>query len=318
MTNWGIMGTGRIAHTFAEAVNYVEDACLYAAASRTEEKAKAFADKFSSEKYYASYEELVQDENIDIIYIATPMSCHYENCKLCLENGKNVLLEKSVTMNATEFEELIALAKEKNLFLMEAMWMKCRPSFLKAKEWFEKGLLGEVSMVKTDFCNTVALDVNDRLFAKELGGGAILDLGVYTITFACEFLGYKPQKIHCRKRTGVTGVDFDAGILLEYENGFATMAVGFDIPCKNNATVIGTKARVEMGDWFFCTGMARLVSDSGELIEEVNIDNECNGYEYEIREAQVCLAKGLKESTLVPLGETLDVMRIMDTCLRGE
>ncbi len=317
MTNWGIMGTGRIAHTFAQAVNYVDDACLYAVASRTDEKAAAFGGQYGAKVSYGSYEQMVCDENIDIIYIATPMSAHFENCKLCLEHGKNVLLEKAVTMNAREFEELIALARSKNLFLMEAMWTKCRPTFLKAKEWAKSGAIGDVVMVKADFCNTVKLDRNDRLFAKELGGGAILDLGVYTITFACEFLGYKPKTIHCRKRIGATGVDFDAGIMLEYENSFASLTCGFDIPCHNNATVIGTKGRIEMGDWFFCTGKARLVSDGGELIEEVDIQNLCNGYEYEICEAQKMLREGKKESDLVPLCETLDVMKIMDYCLEN-
>lgn len=315
MTNWGIMGTGRIAHTFAQAVNYVSDAQLYAVASRTQEKADDFSKQYNAKVAYGSYEEMVHDENIDIIYIATPMSAHFENCKLCLENGKNVLLEKAVTMNACEFEKLIALAKEKNLFLMEAMWTKCRPTFLKAKEWAKSGLIGDVKMVKADFCNTVKLDKSDRLFAKELGGGAILDLGVYTITFACEFLGYEPKAIHCGKRIGATGVDFDAGIMLEYEDAFASMTCGFDIPCHNNATVIGTKGRIELGDWFFCTGKARLVSDEGDLIEEIDIPNLCNGYEYEIQEAQKMLFEGKKESELVPLCETLAVMKIMDYCL---
>lgn len=315
---WAIMGTGRIAHTFAQALCEMSDAELYAVASRSEEKSKEFGQKYSAKVCYSSYEDMAKDKDIDIVYIATPMSCHFENCLLCIENGRNVLLEKAVTMNSAEFEILIKKAEDKGVFLMEAMWMKCRPAFLAAKRWWTSGAIGAVKMVKADFMNTVVHDYEDRLFNKSLGGGCILDLGVYTITFACEFLGYNPTEIVSNIVRGRDGVDLDASIVMKYaDGGFAAMTVGFDAPCHNNAAVIGTKARIEMGDWFFCTGTARLAAFDGRVIEKIDIPNEINGYEYEIREAQGCLERGARESDLVPLKQTLAVMKIIDKCLEN-
>ncbi|MCM1382473.1 MAG: Gfo/Idh/MocA family oxidoreductase, partial [Muribaculaceae bacterium] len=146
-TNWGIMATGKIAHTFAKAVNAAEDAKLYACASRDGAKAAAFAEQYGAEKSYGSYEELAADPNVDIVYIASPMSCHRDNVKLCFEHGKNVLCEKSITVNSAQLGELVKIAKEKNLFFMEAMWTKCLPAFLKAKEWVRTGKIGEIKAI---------------------------------------------------------------------------------------------------------------------------------------------------------------------------
>lgn len=314
MYNWGIMATGGIANTFAKAVNYVEGANLYAAASRSLEKAEQFAKEYGVEKAYGSYEDLVQDEKVDIIYIATPMNCHYENVKLCLEYGKNVLCEKAITLNAEQLKELIALAKEKNLFFMEAMWTKCLPAFRKAKEWVEAGKIGEVQMVKADFCNQVPYQEDSRLFRKDLGGGAILDLGVYPISLATSFLGTKPKNIISNARMGQSDVDFDCGIMLQYDNAFAVLTCGFDIFCQNNATIVGSKGSISFADWFFNTTQVKLFNSNSELLEEVSLPHECNGYEYEIIEAQRCLDANLKESIIVPLSDTLDIMNIMDTC----
>lgn len=314
MYRWGIMATGGIAHTFAKAVNYVEDAKLHGVASRSLEKAKEFAREYQAEKAYGSYEELVQDKEIDIIYIATPMNCHYDNVKLCLNNGKHVLCEKAITINEKQLSELIELAKEKGLFFMEAMWMKCQPAFLKALEWAKEGKIGEVQMIKADFCNQVPFDGESRLFKKSLGGGAILDLGVYPISFATAFLGTKPKEIISNVRMGQSDVDFDCGMILRYEKAFAILSCGFDITCQNNATVVGSEGSISFGDWFFTSTNVKLHDKNSRLIEEYSIPHECNGYEYEIREAQQCLKANKRESVLVPLNDTLDIMRIMDKC----
>ena len=313
VTNWGIMATGKIAHKFAEAVNYVPDAKLYACASRTEEKAREFGARYGAEKCYGSYEQLAADPNVDIIYVASPMSCHYENVKLCFEHGKNVLCEKSITLNAFQFEELISIAREKKLFFMEAMWMKYMPVFRKAKEWFSTGRIGEIKSVHAVFSNAVEFDPDDRLFRPDLGGGALLDLGVYPVTFITAFLGFEPEKMQSSVNMGKTGVDMDEAVIMQYKNAYGSFAAGFNLENLNPAAIVGTKGRITFKQWFFCTDTARLYDENGKLLEESITPHLCNGYEYEIMEAQQCMAEGLLESRLNPLSETMAVMKIMDS-----
>lgn len=311
ITNWGIMATGKIAHTFAKAVVSVPDARLYACASRTAEKAADFGKLYGAEKSYGSYEELAADPDADIIYVASPMSCHYDNVKLCFEHGKNVLCEKSITMNSEQLAELIKIAKEKGLFFMEAMWMKCLPAFLKAKEWFADGRIGEIRAVRADFSNPVEYDPEDRLFRADLGGGALLDLGVYPISFITAFLGYEPKQIFSEVNMG-HGVDMDEAVIFRYENAYASMTAGFDIENDNRAVIVGTEGRIAFDPWYFCTDTVRLYDKNNRLAEESVTPHLCNGYEYEITEAQRSIADGLTESVLNPLCDTAGVMKIMD------
>ena len=313
ITNWGIMATGKIAHTFAKAVNSVPDAKLYACASRTSEKAEEFASLYGAEKFYGSYEQLAADPNIDIIYIASPMSCHYENVKLCFDHGKNVLCEKSITLNIAQLDELIAAAKEKDLFFMEAMWMKCLPAFLKARKWFSEGKIGEIKAIRADFSNPVEFDPNDRLFRPDLGGGALLDLGVYPISFITAFLGFELTEINSSANIGGLGVDMDEAVIMRYKNAYASFVAGFDIENENRAVIVGDKGRIAFDPWFFCADTVRLYDKNGKLAEESITPHLCNGYEYEIMEAQKCMAEGLKESRLNPLSETKAIMKIMDS-----
>ncbi|MCL2055168.1 MAG: Gfo/Idh/MocA family oxidoreductase [Oscillospiraceae bacterium] len=310
--NWGIMASGKIAEKFAEALNFTEGARLYAVASRSLEKARDFANKHGAEKAYGSYEELAKDSAVDIIYIATPMSCHYDNVKLCFEHGKNVLCEKTITLNADELEELIKTAKSKNLFFMEAMWMKCMPHFKKALHWHKNGRIGEVKAIRADHSNAVAYDRDDRLFRNDLGGGALLDICVYPITFAASFLGFEPKEIMSAVHIGGENVDMNEAIIMKYENAFASMFAGFDVLNDNRAVIVGTQGRIEFNPWFFCTDTVRLYGKNGALTEEYTFPHPCNGYEYEITEAQDCLRDGLKESRLIPLSDTLAVLKLMD------
>lgn len=312
ITNWGILATGKIARTFAKAVNSVKDAKLYACASRSAEKAKSFAAEFGAEKAYGSYEELAADPNIDIIYVASPMSCHYEHVMLCFEHGKNVLCEKSITLNASQFAELAGIAGAKKLFFMEAMWTKCLPAFLKAKEWFLQGKIGEIKAIRADFSNPVEFDPDDRLFRPDLGGGALLDLGVYPITFVTAFLGFEPSEIFSAENMGGLGVDMDETVIMKYGNAYASIVSGFDIENENRAVIVGDEGRIAFDPWFFCTDTVRLYDKENRLAEESVTPHLCNGYEYEIIEAQRCLSDGLIESPLNPLSDTLNVMKIMD------
>lgn len=308
---WGIMATGKIAHTFAKAVNAAEGAGLYACASRSAEKAEEFGRLYGAEKSYGSYEELAADSAVDIIYVASPMSCHYENVKLCFEHGRNVLCEKSITMDASQLKELIAIAREKGLFFMEAMWTKCLPSFLKARQWFECEKIGSIKAIRADFSNPVEYDPEDRLFRPDLGGGALLDLGVYPITLITSFLGYEPEDITAAANFA-HGVDMDESVIFRYKTAYASMTAGFDIENDNRAVIVGTKGRIAFDPWYFCTDTVRLFDGNNRLVEESVTPHICNGYEYEILEAQRCMAAGLKESRLNPLSDTLGVMKIMD------
>ncbi len=312
---WGILSTGAIAHKFAKTLVFNENSIPYAVASRTSEKAESFAKEYRFEKSYGTYEELVKDEDVDVVYIGTPMHSHYEDSLLCLNNGKNVLCEKAITLNSKQLEELLKVAKEKNLFFMEAMWMKCNPTFLKALEMVQAGKIGNVEMVKAEFCVRNEYDENNRLFRLDCGGGALLDLGVYTISFATAFLGFKPKEIISNAVFGKSGADFEETVILRYENGcFATLNSGFNTVSRNNASIIGSKGMIIFGDMFHCTDEFSLYDRENKLVEVVKNKNESTGFEYEIREVERCLNEGLMESALVPHQSTVDVMKIMDTC----
>ncbi len=312
---WGILSTGAIAHTFAKTLVFNENSIPYAVASRTQEKAENFGKEYGFEKCYGSYEDLVKDEEVEVVYIGTPMHSHYEDSLLCLNNGKHVLCEKAVTLNTKELEELLRVAKEKNLFFMEAMWMKCLPAFLKAKELVLSGVIGEVEMIKADFCNRCGYDENNRLFRLDTGGGALLDLGVYTISFATSFLGLEPSEIVSFAQFGQSGADFEDTVILKYEKGaFAALNSGFNSSSRNNATIIGSKGTIEFAEWFFFATEFNLYDKDNKFVEKFTFSHDLNGYEFEVREVESCLEAGKLESDLVPHNDSIKIMKIMDTC----
>lgn len=307
---WGIMGLGKIAATFAAALSSLDNTAIVCA-SRSEKKAKEFAERFSALRYYGSYEQMCHDSEIDIIYVATPMSCHYEDVKLCLTNGKNVLCEKSAAINAAQWRELCNMAAERGLFLMEAMWMKFLPAFRKALEWVKAGRIGKVYEIRAAFCVKNEYDGKDRLFLKELGGGSLLDLGVYPLTFACEFLGYSPTEIKSEMSFGVSRVDFDERIELIYNDGVnAQIRSSFDFTLSNSALILGGSGFIRFDPWFFCSRGVTLIS--GDTREDFREEFPCNGYEFEIMEAHCCLERGALQSKINPHSDTEAVLKIMD------
>ena len=312
---WGILGTGRIAKTFAEALRGTEGCSCYAVASRTKDKADAFAKENGFEKAYGSYAELAADKNVDIVYIATPMSSHYGDSLLCLKNGRHVLCEKSLALNTAQSLEMIECAKKNGLFFMEAMWMKCRPSFLKIKEWIAEGKIGTPQYVRADFCSHIPYNSNDRLFRADCGGGALLDMSVYDLAFATSILGTKPEKIESTARLGREGVDLSNAIILKYKNGSsASLLASFELPSLNNAVVVGDKGSIVTDKWFFCCNEATLYDADGIVVEKCSLPVKVNGYEYEIMEANRCLREGLLESPMIPHADTIAIMQIMDEC----
>lgn len=311
---WAVIGTGNIAHTFSEALAADPDAELYAVASRTKEKADKFAEQYGFVKSYGSYKELAENSGADVVYIATPMSSHYKDTLLCLDNGINVLCEKTVALNSAELDVMLSKAKEKDLFFMEAMWMKCRPTFLKAMEWIKQGQIGEIKYIKADFSNSIPFSSESRLFRNNCGGGALLDLGVYPVTLVHSLLG-KPDEIISNAHMSSDGIDLSNHITMRYNNGsFAVMDSGFEIQLTNNAIISGTKGFITFGNWFHCSDITELYNRNGILIETCHIPVEVNGYEYEIREVHRCLREGLKESPLVKQSDTAEIQKILDQC----
>lgn len=313
---WGIIGTGKIAHTFAEAINSCEGCRLTAVSSRSLQKAESFAAAYGCEMAFGSYLELAGHDGVDVVYIATPMSSHFNDAMLCLEHGKNVLCEKSVTLDSHQLEMLLDTAKKNKLFFMEAMWMKCQPSYLKAKEWINSGKIGRIEYIKADFSNIVTFDADDRLFRADCGGGALLDLSVYPITLAEDIL---PDEIcevvsfaHMRE-----GVDLSDSILLKTNcGGYADISAGFEIALSNNAAVVGSEGSVIFGDWFHCTDTVILYDKYRVEAGRFVAPSVPNSYVYEVREVNRCIRENQLESALVPHRNTLNVMKIMDECRR--
>lgn len=312
--HWGICSTGAIANKFATALHSVENAICYAVSSRTQEKADAFCTQHQFIKAYGDYQQMLADPKVDIVYIASPMACHYNDALAALKAGKHVLCEKTVTMCTDDWIQLTKIAKEKHLFLMEAMWMKCRPTFQQALSWAKEGKIGTVKLVKADFCNIVPFIPQSRLFRSDLGGGALLDLGVYPFTLAEAFLEGEVQHIDSTAYIGETLVDYDMGALITYPNGTAILSAGFNTTSPNTATIVGTDGRIEMGSWFLSTCETKLYGKNGSLIASSIIPDRCNGYEYEIEEVHHCLENGLLESALVPHAGTTAVMQQIDLC----
>ena len=311
---WGYMGAGRIASWFATGMSVLEDAERYAIASRTLEKGEKFAEEYGFTKAYGSYEEMLQDPNVDIVYVATPMVEHYRCVKMCLEAGKNVLCEKALTVNAAQAQELVDMAREKNLFFMEAAWTKCHPVFLKVKEWIDSGLLGEIQGMDVRFYTKAG--EGHRLYKRELAGGALLDLGFYPVMYACAFMGHEPKNILSHMIIGEKNVDYLNSIILEYENGkFAHLSSGLGSERTVSAYIMGTKGRILFQDEIFFQATKAVAYDfDNHVLATFEGPFLKNGYEFEAIEAMECLRTGKTESDKVPLDETVAIMKILDTC----
>ena len=313
---WGILGTGRIARKFCDTLKELEEAQLWAVGSRTQQKAEDFGGAYGIPHCYGSYQELVQDKGVDIIYVATPIACHYENVKLCLQAGKHVLCEKAFTQTAAEAEELYRLAQERRLFLMEALWSKCQPVFRKLMEWKEQGRFGEIQAVEAKFYTCATTE--HRLMRDRTQGGSLYDLTIYPLTYACALLGYEPERIHALAAAGGDDVDTVESIQLSYGNGsFASLTGGLSCEKQVSLYIHGVKARVLINREFFFQAQGAVLLDwQNQPIEEFRAPFAISGYEYEAQEAMACVRQGRLTSSLVPMEETIRVIRLMEECRR--
>ncbi|HYE06578.1 MAG TPA: Gfo/Idh/MocA family oxidoreductase [Planctomycetota bacterium] len=312
---WGILGLGSIARTFATGLKAVPGAQLVAVGSRDAGKAKAFAADFGAARAHASYEALCADPGVDAIYVATPHPNHRENALAVIAGGKALLCEKPFTVNADELVEIVAAARKAKRFAMEAMWTRFLPVHAKVRDWIARGAIGEPRMVTADFGFRAGLDPTSRLFDQRLAGGGLLDVGVYTIALANMALGAAAEKVAGFAHLGETGVDEQAAMVLAYPGGrLASLTCAVRTNTPQDARIDGTEGSIRIPG-FWHTTRAELHGKGGAR-ETVEIPNQGNGYEHEAIEVGRCLAAGLTESPVIPLDESVAIMRTMDELRR--
>ncbi|MEX0982509.1 MAG: Gfo/Idh/MocA family oxidoreductase [Bacteroidales bacterium] len=309
--NWGIIGCGAIAQKFAQALNGSNHCTPYAAAARDGKRAADFARKWGFTKSYGSYREMVQDKEVDIVYIATPHSYHYAHVKLCLEAGRHVLCEKPFTVNAEQLKVLIDLAANRNLFLMEALWSRFLPGMTKAKELVEQGVIGEVVLAEADFGLNFPYDPEHRLYNPLLAGGALLDLGIYPLFLSLHLFG-KPEILKAHSLLDNNGIDLTTSMITQSKSGaicnlISTVRANTPIRAK----IIGTKGTIEFDNWWFTPVDFTLCID-GKEDQIMKYSPDINGFEYEIEEAVRCLQEGKTESPIMSHDFSLLVMETMD------
>lgn len=247
--NWGILGTGWIAHEMGEALNRVHGE-IYAVCDTTLEKAQKYAQEFNVTKTYGSADEMIKDENIDIVYIATPHNLHYQFLIQSLKAGKHVFCEKAITVNSNQLEEAVAIAKEKNLVICDGVTLFHMPLFKKLKEIVDSGAIGKVKMVQVNFGSCKEYDINNRFFSKELAGGALLDIGVYATSFARYFMSSKPNTVLTTANYFETGVDETSGIILRNPEGeMAVIALTMRAKQPKRGVVAGEKGYIEVNNY---------------------------------------------------------------------
>ena len=309
---WGIIGAGRISSTFATALNSMENTELLAVAARDKERADLFAERFHAKKAYGSYEELAKDPEIDAIYIGTPHSEHKANTALCIINGKAVLCEKPFTLNQQETQYLISLAKEHKVFLMEAMWTKFLPVTKMVKKWVQENRIGEVKHFHISFGYYSEFDINNRLYNPDTAGGALLDVGIYPISYVIHMLDKLPDEIISSAVLGQSNVDEQNVIIFKYKEGIlADLSSAISADTGKDAIIIGDKGKIVVPN-FWMAEKAELYDAKGSLVDTFHMPHNMNGYEYEAEEVNNCLREGKTESDMVPLKDTLEIIKVMD------
>ncbi|TFW33804.1 Gfo/Idh/MocA family protein [Massilia horti] len=308
---WGILGTGKIARAFATALWDTPGAQLVAAASRSLDTARAFADEFGAGVAYGSYQELADAPDVDLVYIGTPHTLHFENALMALRAGKGVLCEKPFMMNLRQAEQVIALAREKKLFLMEAMWTRFLPALAQVKRIIESGEIGTPQQVMADFGYAADVGPEHRLVNPALGGGVLLDLGIYPLSICAALLG-PIESVCAQARMGPTGVDMETSFTLKHRGGGMSIGICSMLartPCE--LTVSGTRGYVRMNTRFHQAKSLTVVLDDGTL-RTIDTPFIGNGYAHEAMEAQRCWREGLIESPGMTHDETLALMAVMD------
>ncbi|MBK8944654.1 MAG: Gfo/Idh/MocA family oxidoreductase [Ignavibacteriae bacterium] len=309
--NWGIIGPGRIANNFAKAVEVLENTNVYAVASRNKDRAKVFADNYGIINIYNSYEELVNDPKIDAVYIATPHPFHFEQAWLTLKAGKPVLCEKPLTINFNEAKKLFDLAKENNVFIMEAMWTRFLPIYKVVRNWLDENLIGEIKLLTSTFGYAFERNLDDRFFNHQLAGGALIDLGIYSIAVSQWVLRKDPISFSASGYLGETNVDEMTAVNLNYGNGIISQFSCNLISQNENSFIIyGSKGHIIIHCMFWAATKATLYINESEITEERPF--RATGFEYQIEEAMDCIKTGKLQSDEMSHERTLSNMKLMD------
>lgn len=308
---WGIIGPGRISRLFATGCQAVANAGIYAVASNNPQRGRQFADDFGASKVYRSYAELANDPEVDAIYIGTPHRFHFDSAKMCLLAGKPVLCEKPLTVNADQCEELIRIARERKVFLMEAVWSRYQPIYRQVREWLDSGVIGEVRLISSTFCNNFPRDADDRWFNHELAGGALLDLGIYNINLSQFVYGSNPESFVVRGHIGDTNVDEVSSVVMHYGGGrMSQFTTALTVAASNDLYIYGSRGHIHVLPHICVSTKAVLFEGDSET--RVEKPMRANGYEYENEEVIRCIRSGLLESPGMTLDDTLANMRLLD------
>ncbi len=307
---FAILAPGNIAHKMAEAVSALEEVELYAVASRDYGRAKAFADQWGFEKAYGSYEDLVKDPQVELVYVASPHSHHFEHVRLCLAHGKNVLVEKAFTVNAAQAEELIRMAEDRGLLLAEAIWTRYMPSKNMINDLLQSGVIGEAYSLTANL--GYVMTGKERLKRPELAGGALLDVGVYPINFAMMVFGERIEKIISTAVLSPEGVDWMNSMTLTFEGGQMAVLHSSMVALTDRLGVIyGNKGFIEVQNINNCEEI-RVLDLEREVIARYKAPKQVNGYEYEVLACIKAIREGRTECEAMPHAQTLRVMKVMD------
>lgn len=306
---WGIIGLGNIANQFAADLLLIEDAVLFAVASRNKQNAADFAEKYSCTKAYDSYDALFEDDEIDIVYIATPHNLHAELSIKALENGKHVLCEKPLALSYKDAVRMIEASRKHNTFFMEAFWTRFIPSVQEALAKVQEGIIGDVKYVKADFAFCADEKEGGRLFDKNLGGGALYDVGVYPLFLSYIFLGI-PKEIMAKSIVHQNGIDLQTSMILQYENAQAVLQASIVSESDMKATIGGTQGRIELNSpWFIADGYSVAKNDKEEIFSLPNLGK---GYTHEALECHDCIRNNQIESKLWSHQNSLDLSKMVE------
>ena len=315
---WGIVGTGNIATQFAQGLQQVEHAKISAVASRSIDSANEFARRFDIPKRYGSYEEMANDDSLDIIYIGVPHPQHYENVMRFLEAGRAVICEKPLGVNAAQAEQMVAKAREKNVFLMEGMWTRFFPAYKQALSWVQSGRIGQPKMLQASFGYDASAHREQWRFSHDMAGGALLDVGIYPLALAFSMFGANPVKVSGAAHLA-NGVDEFNTFTFEYADGrIATLSSGIGVKLDNGVFVAGTHGSVQLHEGWWHPSYAEFApwgeTDVGISLARDVFDQPypATGFQFEAQAVQQYVLEGRKEAPEIPLDETLKMARMMD------
>jgi predicted dehydrogenase len=311
VVHWGILGAGKIASKFADAFKQVKNARLIAVASSSIDRARAFAEQHQIKTAFGSYHELVTSKNIDVIYVATRNHLHCETTMLCINHGKNVLCEKPFAISASEALSMIKAARDRDLFLMEAMWTRFFPVIQYSKQLVDQGVIGNLLRIHADFGFSGDSSPTGRLQDPNQGGGSLLDVGVYPVSLTSMFWG-TPEKITSNAIINSTGVDNDCAIILAYpQSRLAVLSSSIRVNTPKEAFLCGENGMIKIECPWWKPSELKIFKNN-QLVQHITMPYEGNGLQFEIEEVNSCIRNGKKESPKMPLDETLEIMKTLD------